>query len=153
MNTVVVLLTANKYSADCMLTMNNLQSIVPLVADKDIRIIRKEFYGKNYEKGDKTYHMKWETYLNMEWDPKEMKEAILVHPSYENNSDQEKEDLELKIDVLLGTYTDEERKKLSPTEVLTALVLYSNSSIELMQTQSGISSRGQETDLFAVTAM
>jgi hypothetical protein len=152
MNIVVVLLTANKDSADYMLTMNGLGSIVPLVEPYHaMRIIRTEFKRGNYGRGDESYHLDWETHLSMEWGAKEMKEAVLVDPFYQEKSDQEKQDLELKIDALLQTYTDEERKTVSPTVVLTALEFYSNTSIQLMQTltssQSGISSRGQETGL------
>jgi hypothetical protein len=151
MNIVVVLLTANKDSADYMLTMNDLGSIIPLVGYNAMLTIREDFFRGKYKQGDESYHLDWEAHLSMEWGATEMKEAILVNPLYGEKSDVEKEDVELKIDAILQAYTATIRKTASPTLVLNSLASESDSSIQQMHTlnpsPSGISSQGQETGI------
>jgi hypothetical protein len=152
MNIIVVVLTANKKSADYMLTMNGLATIIPLVEPDAMESIREMWEGGNYERGDESFHLDWEANLSMEWDAEELKNAILVDPCYVNKSDQEKQDLKSKIDTLLQNYTDEKRKTVSPAAVLQKLQS-SSGLIEPIQTiTSGTSPRNatthQETGVF-----
>ena len=121
MNIIVVVLTASKASADYMLTMNLLESIVPLVERDALDRIQDQFVQGQFERGDMSYHLAWENYLSMEWDSGEMKKAILVHPTYKGTSDQERIDLEAKIDIILQSLTPESRKRVSPQQVMRRL--------------------------------
>jgi hypothetical protein len=121
MNIVVVVLTSSKASADYMLTMNTLGTIVPLVERAALRIIRADFQKGNFKRRDESFHLDWETYLSMEWDSGEMKKAILVHPSYKEKSAQQKKDVDAQIDTVLQQFTNEERKRVSPPQVLQEL--------------------------------
>lgn len=114
MNVSVVVMTANKESADLMLTMNDLASIIPLVDPEARRSILADFRQGQYKRGDASFHVDWETYLSMEWDKKEMKKAVLEDPSFKEKSVQERQDLAKEIDALFVQCTDEERKKLTP---------------------------------------
>jgi hypothetical protein len=133
MNIIVVVLTASKDSADYMLTMNNLETIIPPVGNAAMEIICAEFKGGNHFRCDPSFHVNWETHLSMEWDAEEMRKAILVDPFYKEKSAQEQQVLGLKIDTLLQQYTDEERKKVTPTVLLQALG-ESNHMIQPIQT-------------------
>jgi hypothetical protein len=138
-----------------MLTMNNLQTIIPPVESAAAKIIREEFKRGNHKRGDETFHLDWETHLSMEWDAEEMRKAILVNPLSEEKSAPEQQDLELKIDTLLQQYTDEERKEVTPALLLQVLN-ETRCVIQLIQTltssQSASSSQNasppQETGLF-----
>jgi hypothetical protein len=151
-NIIAVVLTSNKQSADYMLTMNGLATIIPLVGTAAMKNIRAEWHQGEYQRRDKSFNLDWEANLSMEWDAEELKKAILVDPCYEKKSGQEKRDLKSKIDTLLQNYTDEERKTVSPADVLQQLQS-SSGLIEPIQTMtSGTSPRNatthQETGAF-----
>jgi hypothetical protein len=67
MNIVVVALTASKESADYMLTMNALGTIVPLVEPADYYTNKEDFRNRKIQRRDESYHLDWETYLSMEY--------------------------------------------------------------------------------------
>jgi hypothetical protein len=120
-NIIVVVLTASKDSANYMLTMNSLETILPPVGEVAMKGIRAEFELGNHFRRDPSFHLNWESHLSMEWDAKEMRKALLVDRLYEKKSAQEKKVLGLKIDALLQKYTDEERKEVTPEVLLQAL--------------------------------
>jgi hypothetical protein len=153
MNIVVVVFTANKESADYMLTMNRLGTIIPLVGTDAMDIIRAEFRNGNFNRGDENYHLDWETYLSMEWDSVEMKRAILVDPMFEKMSAHEKDGLQVEIDTILQSLTNEQRKRVSPMQVLQELYVSPIQTLDSSQseTQSDISPQGAASQEIGVS--
>jgi hypothetical protein len=149
MNIIVVVLTASKDSADYMLTMNTLGTILPPVGKDDMKIIRAKFKDGNYKRRDESFHLDWEAHLSMKWDAEEMKKAILVDPWYKKKSAVEQQVLVLKIDTLLQQYTDKERKEVTP-EVLVQALDESDRIIQPLQNFPSSQSAPpcQETGLF-----
>jgi hypothetical protein len=151
MNIIVVVLTASKDSADYMLTMNNLQTIIPPVGCAAMETIRAEFQRGNHKRRDVTFHLKWETHLSMEWDAEEMRKAISVSPLHEAKNAQDPQAFEKIIKTLLQDYSDEERKKVTPTALLEALKESSRTmypTLTSSQPETSLQSAPQETELF-----
>jgi hypothetical protein len=59
-------------------------------------IIRNKFKQGKHGRRDDSFHVKWETYLSMEWDAEEMKTAILIDPLYERKNKQERLEIAAK---------------------------------------------------------
>eukprot|EP00978_Attheya_sp_CCMP212_P022840 scaffold68803_cov57-Attheya_sp.AAC.1 len=151
MNIIVVVLTASKDSADYMLTMNNLETIISLVGHAAMNINRAEFQRGNHTRDDVTFHVKWETYLSMEWDDEQMRKAISVSPFYEAENAQDPQEFEKKIKTLLQDYSDEERKEVTPTVLMEALKESSRTmhpTLTYSQSRTSLQSAPQETELF-----
>eukprot|EP00978_Attheya_sp_CCMP212_P015966 scaffold41446_cov73-Attheya_sp.AAC.1 len=135
----------SKDSADYMLTLNNLETIISPVGHAAMNIIRAEFRRGNYQRGDVTFHVNWETHLSMEWDAEQMRKAILVSPLYEAGNAQDPQEFEKKIKTLLQDYSDEQQKKVTPTVLMEALKESSRTiHPALASAQSGTSLQSQD---------
>ena len=129
-NVNVIVMTKNKKAADHALTLNSWVSIIPLA---NIGVIMTQ-RSKEYPDERK---MDWKTHLNTDWDLASLVEAAMSDIRNKKFATT-KEEMRRKIESVLSTFSEEDRKKWGPSDIPMLLEQYDPAAQAATRLPAGI---------------